>query len=249
ISEQRRLFMRRSLQIGTLIGCLVFLAGAAGPVATISRIEGNASILRKGATDWRNARPNMTLAVGDQVYTREESFVELHYDNGAILRMDEKSKVTIEYCSQGTIKSRSSIGSVWVNMKKLTTPTKSFEVSSPTATAAIRGTIFELSSGKDSLTDVAVYDGKVAVGPTDSLSSKIKREKKEAKVEEPQEVPGPEEIPGPFEVPLEQWQTIIAGQKISVRSDGKFATSAIDTAAANSFVRKNKQLDKELFPR
>ena len=227
--------------------CLaISLLASAAPVATISRIEGNGSVLRKGSTDWRPARPSMPLEIGDQIYTREESFVELRYQNGAVVRMDEKSKITIEYCADGTIKSRSSIGAVWVNMKKLTTATKSFEVSSPTATAAIRGTIFELSSAKDSSTSVAVYDGKVAVGPTDDLKNKIKQEKKEAKVEEPQEVGGPEEIPGPYEVPLETWQTIVAGQQISIKSDGKFAKEPIDTATANAFTRKNERLDKEI---
>jgi hypothetical protein len=222
------------------------LVAAAAPVATISKIEGVASIMRKGSTDWRNARPNMTMEVGDQIYTREESFVELHYANGAVVRMDEKSKVTVEYCSAGTIKSRSSVGAVWVNMKKLATPTKSFEVSSPTATAAIRGTVFQMNAAADSSTSVAVYDGKVAVGPTDDLKGKLKQEKKEAAVSDPQEVNGPEEIPGPYEVSLDQWQSIVAGQQISVRKDGKFATEKIDAAAASAFTKKNEQLDKDI---
>jgi hypothetical protein len=50
-------------------------------------------------------------------------------------------------------------------------------------------------------------------------------------------------------VSLEQWQTIVAGQKISVRNDGKYAQESFDmkAAAQAKFVKKNQELDKELL--
>jgi hypothetical protein len=167
------------------------------------------------------------------------------------------------------VRTKSGLGSVWVNMRKLIATGKQFEVATPTAVAAIRGTVFDFSYTPDSATYVNVFEGKVAVGPSDSLKKQLEQGKKQetkkqdtAKQEEKKqetkkqeakkehvEVPGPEEIPGPYEVSLEQWLTIVAGQKISVRKDGKFAKEKMDMAAAEKekFVKKNLALDKELM--
>jgi hypothetical protein len=104
-----------------------------------------------------------------------------------------------------------------------------------------------MANQADSTASVSVYNGKVAVGPTDELKKKIEQAKPAARVDEPVEVPGPEEIPGPFEVPLEQWRDIVAGQKISIRTDGKFAQEKFDmkAAAEEKFVKKNLEMDKE----
>jgi hypothetical protein len=235
--------------------CVIFLSVLASfvnaeMIAKIASFEGTVQVMKKGATDWKNARPGMPLEVGDQVYTQAESFAEIRYTIGTVLRMDEKTKVTLESSSEKTVKSKSAIGTVWINMRKLVSTGKEFEVSTPTAVAAIRGTVFDMSYTPDSASYVAVFQGKVAVGPTDDLKKQLEQEKKKsAKVEEPTEVGGPEEIPGPFEVPLDQWRTIVAGQKISIRKDGKFAQEKIDMRAAEKekFLKKNMELDKELM--
>jgi hypothetical protein len=209
-------------------------------VARIASFEGTVQVMKKGAADWKNARPGMPLEVGDQVYTQAESFAEIRYSIGTVLRMGEKTKITLESSSEKTVKSKSAIGTVWINMRKLVTAGKEFEVSTPTAVAAIRGTVYTMSTAADSASDVSVYDGKVAVGPSDELKKKLEQEKKKAvKTEQPVEVSGPEEIPGPYEVSLDQWRTIVAGQKITVRSDGKFAQEKFDakSAAGNAFVK------------
>jgi hypothetical protein len=222
------------------------LAGAQG-IAKVKEIEGSLSLMRGGATEWREAKPNMPLKIGDQLYTREESFGVIEYANGAILRMDEKTKIVIAAADDKGTKTANNVGEVWVNMRKLVTKGSEFELSSPTATAAIRGTVFQMSCGQDSSTDVAVYTGKVAVGPSDQLKQNLQQEKK-SHMDEPTEVPGPEEIPGPFEVSLEEWHTIVANQKISVRKDGKFATEkfAPEEAQKDAFVKKNLEMDKKM---
>jgi hypothetical protein len=242
--------MRKLLLIAVTGVCSLAWSVCAENVAKITSIEGEASVLKKDATDWRNAKPGTPLDVGDQIYTREESFVEIRYSIGTMLRMDENTKVTIESSTDKTVKTKNALGSVWVNMRKLITTGKQFEVSTPTAVAAIRGTVFDMTYMPDSVSYVNVFEGKVAVGPSDDLKKQLEQEKKNAaKVEEPQEVPGPEEVPGPYEVPLDQWRTIVAGQKIAVRKDGKFAQEKIDMASAEKekFIRRNLAMDKELM--
>ncbi len=242
--------MRGMVLIAVTGVCSLVCPIFADSVAKIATIEGVVQVLKKDAADWRNAKPGMPLEVGDQVYSHEESFVEIRYVIGTVLRMDEKTKVTIEASSEKTIKTKSAIGTVWVNMRKLVSTGKEFQVSTPTAVAAIRGTVFDMSSIPDSASYVAVFEGKVAVGPSDDLKKKLEAEKKNAvKTEQPIEVPGPEEIPGPYEVSLDQWRTIVAGQRIAVRTDGKFAQEKMDMQAVEKeqFVKKNLAMDKELM--
>ena len=134
-------------------------------------------------------------------------------------------------------------GNVWVNMKKLSSVGKHFEVTTPTAVAAIRGTVFQMQSMADSSTEVAVFDGKVAVGLSDEGKERAGAGKKE-QAGKPHEVPGPTEVPGPYEVTLDQWRTIVAGQRISIRANGRYATTTFDIKKKlDAFVEKNRALD------
>jgi hypothetical protein len=230
------------------LGLCAAPVSAAKSIATITTIEGKASVLPTGAADWRDAKPGMPLKLGDQVYSRKESFVEIRYTDAAVLRMNESTKVVITSSTDKAVKSQTPLGNVWVNMQKITKARKTFELSSPTAVAAIRGTVYQMDTRDDSSTSVSVFEGSVDVGPTDGLKQSIQK-LKTAPPSGPQEVPGPTEVPGPYEVSLEQWHAIVAGQKISVRNDGKFATEKIDTAATakDAFVQKNLALDKALL--
>lgn len=231
----------------TMILTALFFANVrADSAAKIRRIEGKVSVLRKGAEKWSDARVDMPLNVGDAVYTRKESFAEVMYNTGEILRMDEETKITINEATSKRSKTSTPIGNIWVNIRKLLSSKKQFELSSPTATAAIRGTVFNMNTKQDSSTDVSVFKGKVAVGPSKDFEKKMK--KKTIEPEGRHEVPGPEEIPGPYEVTLQEWRTIVSGQMISVNKDGKFSEKKFDAdkAAKDDFVKKNLEMDKEL---
>jgi hypothetical protein len=219
---------------------------AAEVVARITRTEGTVSILRASGDDWLNAKPGMPLEAGDQINTKEESFAEISYTIGTILRMDENTKITLEGSSEKTVKTRSAIGNLWVNMKKSLLKEIEFEVSSPTAIAVIRGTVFRMNCSRDSTSVVSVYDGKVAVGPSEVLKRRTGSANPTPQTEKLVKAHRAEKKPRPFEVSLEQWRDIAAGQEISIRKDGKFKQEKFDrkTASQEKFVKKNIELDK-----
>lgn len=239
--------MKSLIQVCSTLCLLLQPATAADIIARIVRIEGSLTIMKAGSTEWRDAKPSMPLCIGDQLYTREESFAEIRYIAGTILRMDERTKITLEVSSEKIVKTRGGVGDVWINMKKLMSRGGEFQVSTPTAVAAIRGTVFRMNTAVDSTSRVSVYDGKVAVNLSDELAHKLSRARLAQPIEKPVEVPGPEEIPGPFEVSLEQWREIVAGQEIAIRKDGKFSQEKFDpiAAAREKFVKKNLERDKE----
>ncbi|MFP4681120.1 MAG: FecR domain-containing protein [Chitinispirillaceae bacterium] len=211
------------------------------PQAQISRINGEAKITRKGSSRSRSVRINMPVAVGDKISSGKESMVEITFKKGEVVRMDENSILKVEKSDDKTVRTSSQIGNLWVNMKKLS-KRRDFELSSPTAVAAIRGTIFHMGTDKDSTTAVSVFDGKVAVGLNKEVKKKIEKQKS---CGEPVEVPGPEEVPGPYEVSLDQWMDIVAGQKISVRKDGKYATEEFNKEQGDEFMKKNMNYDAQ----
>jgi len=233
----------KTMHLIILLCSVLAVQGYAEGVAKIKRFEGAVSVLKKGAEKWREARVNMPLGIGDAVYARKESFAEIVYSFGAVLRMDEDSKIIIEEATENSVKTSTTVGNVWTNMRKLVSSKKEFELSSPTATAAIRGTVFQMEAKADSSTDISVFEGTVAVGPGTAAP-----QPPPSRPGDIVEVPGPEEIPGPYEVSLDQWRMIVAGQMISVNKQGKFSEQKFDAAKAakDDFVKKNIELDKQL---
>lgn len=227
--------------------CTVFmlvlcsLSIAKEPEARITRFDGEAKIVRKGSSRSRSVRINMPISVGDQISSSKESMVEITFKQGEVVRMDENSILTVEKSDDKTVRTSSQFGNIWVNMKKIS-KRRDFELASPTAVAAIRGTIFHMGTDKDSTTAVSVFDGKVAVGLNEQVKKNMESQESYG---EPHEVPGPEEVPGPYEVSLDQWMDIVAGQKISVRKDGKYATEEIDSEQSDEFMKKNMEYDAQ----
>ena len=214
--------------------------------ARVTQINGSASCLREGTEKWRTVSPQMPLKNGDKIYTRKESFIEITLPSGGIIRLNENTKIVLENILSKDESVQCILGDVWINMKKLVSKKAAFSLSSPTATASIRGTVFSMNAQQDSSTDVAVYEGKVDVGLT---KNRHQNSPPKAPSSSPGEIAGPSEIPGPFEVTLDQWRKIVAGQKISVRSDGTFAETKFNPqkeAENDAFVKFNQTLDKKL---
>ena len=235
--------MEKCIIIAVIMGW--WFTVSAQPEAKITRIEGSAQVLKNGSSSWKTARLNMPLQVDDQLKSGSESLIEVTYHHGEIMRLAENTTFSIKKSSTGAVSTRIPKGNVWVNMKKITSSAREFDVTTPTAVAAIRGTIFQMMSLPDSSADVAVFDGKVAVGLSDE--GKKRAHLPEQSFEEPHEVPGPTEVPGPYEVTLDQWRTIVAGQRISIRANGTFATTEFDlNKQLSAFIQKNRALDAEI---
>lgn len=214
--------------------------------ARIQMIQGSADVFKAATSKSSVARVGMPLGVGDTLRSHQESFVEVLFDNGEVIRLDENSVLAIDRVDSQKAVSSLPVGRVWVNMKKIVSH-RAFDVSTPTAVAAIRGTIYDMRAGEDLSVDVGVYDGKVAVGPSAGLRKKLQSAPSDKPAGgEPVQVPGPTEIQGPHEVTLEQWQTIVAGMRIKIAPHGAFLTSQIETVERDSFTSKNISLDRNL---
>lgn len=226
-------------------------APAPDTVGSISFVLGKneeVSVLRHESTKWQPAQLKMPVLQGDQIQTAAESRCEIRLNDGSVIRIGEKSLFDLEQSSlaksnrqvDGTLKR----GSIWANIFKLKWGREKFEIKSPTAVCAVRGTIYRMEA--DSTTRVAVYDGQVDIGPATGLRQRLQQQTRP--LGPPQQVPGPTEIPGPYEVSLDQWVRLVAGFQIEIRENGRYAKSTIDSSreARDDWIQWNLQRDRAL---
>lgn len=221
----------------TAIGRINFMLGGAGDVA----------IRHLNDTRWIAARFKMDILKGDQLRTVAESRCEIKLSDGSIIRIGENSVFDFgesnlsKYSRQ--VDASLKKGKIWANVTKSFAAANKFEVKSPTAVCAIRGTIYRMDA--DSTTRVGVYEGKVDIGPTTDLRQQLQQNFRPGA---PQQVPGPTQIPGPFQVSLEQWVQLVQGYQLEVRANGRYAKTQIDSVkeSRSDWVQWNKERDLAL---
>lgn len=147
--------MKHSLQFITMLllcGAVVSMAPAQKkkPVATIFKPVGTVDY-KSGDGEFVKAKPATPLAAGDIVRTQENSFAIVKFLENSIIRIQEKSEVTVSgEIAKGEFSKNVHLqrGEVGFEVKKR--PNEKFEFSTPTSVASIRGTGGLLIAGNDS---------------------------------------------------------------------------------------------------
>ncbi len=147
--------MKHSYSIITLLflfACIVSVAPAQKkkPVATIFKPVGTVDY-RTGDGEFVKAKPATPLLAGDVVRTQENSFAIVKFLENSIIRIQEKSEVTVSgEIAKGEFSKNVHLqrGEVGFEVKKR--PNEKFEFSTPTSVASIRGTGGLLIAGLDS---------------------------------------------------------------------------------------------------
>ena len=151
---------------------LVFWAGIGickTPIGSISVIVGSAFVKHDGDTAWAKARVRMPVYENDAVSTKGESECEISLIEDKVIRLSENTAAIISGKQDASVKLSAAKGSLWINVKHLI-KNRSFDVATPTAVAAIRGTVFCIQCDPNK-SDYMVFKGTVAVT---AASSKAK---------------------------------------------------------------------------
>jgi hypothetical protein len=148
--------------IATIVAAsLGFPSAAKTPLGQITQIVGSALVRHDGDTSWGKARMRMPIYDGDAVATTAESFCEITATGDRMVRFGEKTTAIVSDKAGSQAKVKVAQGSVWINVKHLVN-NRALEVATPTAVAAIRGTVFEIECGENS-SNYLVFKGCVAV--------------------------------------------------------------------------------------
>ena len=191
---------------------LAFAAlGSANEAAKVSYLVGSVEVHRAGKNF--PVRVSMACQVGDTLVSSVASRLELRYPDNTLLRLDENTRMVLTNRVAGKPEPTLLGGKTWANVKKIGQGGTGFGVRTPTAVAAVRGTVFGVNSS-DSASSVRLYEGKVDVGSakTDSIARSKSRN----------------EVSGPKEVSLEDWVKLLRGEEVTFRRDGTWSRAKFD---------------------
>jgi len=144
--------MRRFIKI---ISVMALLAMASVPLsaaasASVVQIVGKVSVRSSDAAPWVAATPGMALVKGASVTTGFQSAVVVKIEpTGSVVRLDQFTTVSVASLGQTGDQVDSKLdlkmGTVRAVVKNTPAARSRFEVSTPVATASVRGTIPEIS--------------------------------------------------------------------------------------------------------
>lgn len=230
---------------GAFVG--VRMVGAkATPIARVTYYTGDFRLQQPGRDDWKKAVMNESLRSGEKVKTMDESRGEVAFADGSIIRVDANSNLDIIELNKSkagqTAQAKVWSGKVWASVNKASKKTK-FELESPTAVAAVRGTVFRMSVADDMTTKVAVYSGEVKVEPMpEFFQNQIKKQGGKAG-----EIEGPKPVEGPKEVSFEQWVQVVKAQmEITINPDGTYGIVNFNPVidSQDEWVKWNQERDR-----
>ena len=180
--------------IGFLSTLLVFGA-VAGPASALNvrRIDGRTEIKRSGRTEWRPVDDSTSVREGDTLRTGPKGKAELRMSEGHRLSVREKTTVTVVSGGKGLqYQFRVISGRVRAFVRKLAAKSR-FEIRTPLAVAAVRGTEFEMEVLDRGTSRLSVIEGVVSFKDLDGLFNEVSVVKGQSVTIEPNQAPKPPE--------------------------------------------------------
>ena len=158
-----------------LVVVLIFMSHALAivqRVAVVDSITGSAKLIRDGQGAPVPLELGKLVHAGDVIRTGPDGSVELRWARwagGMRIKIGPNTKFTVKRAvtnrSTGVEESRLRVdeGSIWVRLRRALAGKSKFEVETPTAVAAVRGTIFRVTVRSDGTSEVSVWKGTVSV--------------------------------------------------------------------------------------
>jgi hypothetical protein len=152
------------------IHCSLFTtveAYAAEIVGKFTHVEGKVEVLRGGRFPALSAGVGTLVNVDDIIRTKSDSKAEITFNDGNVVRIAERSRISI---SEYTVGNRASISMPAGKVEAIVTKARRvsvsggnrFEIATPNAIAGVRGTDYFVSYAGN-ITEVFVKEGEVAV--------------------------------------------------------------------------------------
>ncbi len=165
IEVGQSLLLRRSLDQRLLTPSQQIAKAIRKAVATY--VKGAADVTRLGRSHSLHA--NEFLMPGDRISTRSGAVVELIIDNQSVLRLRDKTTLSLVAIQDSGLDRRTGTrvfleaGQIWTKVRKWAGPLVGFQVKMPNAIAGVHGTTFECFVNGDSSGFVSVHEGLVGV--------------------------------------------------------------------------------------
>lgn len=137
-------------------------------IAKADKVSGTVEVRRANKGEWKELSQKGLIKTGDVVRTGPDGQAEFKWADGTRWKVMPSTEIVVKKSTYNMVKKADqsqlmlTSGKVFIRIIKALKPASQFEVETPTAVAAVRGTIFsvEVKNGK---TEVAVFKGKVKV--------------------------------------------------------------------------------------
>lgn len=191
--------------------------------AVVTLLDGIATRIKKGTSEVQALAQGDFLFEGDRVETGKNSRIELKLPDGSFVRYSESTTFELASAAYDAPKKQRSInismiiGKTWAKVARLFGCRGRFSVTTRTAVAGVRGTVYRLNVNPDNSVMLKVYWGEVVVNNREKMKTAAPPEQFKA----PTPVAGPQPISGPHPVSMEEWTYIVRSlQQINIRPDG-----------------------------
>jgi hypothetical protein len=142
-----------------MTGLMSSISYSAPIAAVVTTVKGSVEVYPVSMGKWQTAKTGLFLYEGDTVKTGKDAQAALTFTNGTVLKLNRNTEFTIENTGQiekiGT-QIQMKLGSLWSKV----IPRSRFEIRTPVAVVAVRGTEFETNLLGGRL-DVSVFSGTV----------------------------------------------------------------------------------------
>ncbi|UCB43242.1 MAG: DUF11 domain-containing protein [Dehalococcoidales bacterium] len=135
----------------------------------LSIAEGQILVMKAGTDSWTEAGVGTTVELGDILKAGVESRAVITFFEGSTIELEAGAEVEVvelgivEEAGSTIIRLKQSIGNTVSRVSKLADTNSSYEVETPTAVAAVRGSIMFVQVRQDGATAVGNGDGSVSV--------------------------------------------------------------------------------------
>ena len=137
--------------------------------AVIVAVIGEALLLKPGGGKALKASANTLLHLGDRLETTDSTTVTIRFADGTTVTVHERSLLSFDhlnvYGDTGMVDSRLRLkqGRIDTKAKRATGPGSRFEIHTPSAISAVRGTVYRTAAESRAISRVEVIGGQVSV--------------------------------------------------------------------------------------
>lgn len=140
----------------------------ASPLTVLSVVGGEVLVMRAGADGWQPATAGMDLQPGDTIKSGSGSKAEITFFEGSTIELEASSQIVLSEISVAdtgatTISLKQQIGRTISRVKKLTDTESRYEIETPAAVAAVRGSMMSVTVTSTGKTEVANLEGDIRV--------------------------------------------------------------------------------------
>ena len=138
------------------------------PLTILSITDGDVFVMRAGTSSWTAAKVGMTLQPGDSIKSGNNSHAEVTFFEGSTVELDGSTQISlsdINIADSGSTKInlKQEFGTTISRVTKLTDQESKYEIETPAAIAAVRGSVMSVTVLEDGTTVVTNVEGDIRV--------------------------------------------------------------------------------------